>query len=89
MTGTTYYSNGRRIPVTRLRSARVARTGKDREPVEVSGWSTLPLGVKGYQLVWACVRCPQVITTTWHPSEELQQIAAPEPPDGGPVRPSR
>jgi len=27
----------------------------------------------------ACVRCPQVVTETWHPSDELSEIAAPAP----------
>lgn len=27
----------------------------------------------------ACVRCPQVVTETWHPSEQLREVAAPAP----------
>jgi len=54
MTATSYYySQGRRIPVTRLRIARVARAGENRDLPEVSGWRSVPLGVRGYQLlVW-------------------------------------
>lgn len=49
-----YYAQGRRRPVTRLRSARVARTSEERELPDVSGWRSVPLGVKGYRLlVWA------------------------------------
>ncbi len=49
-----YYSQGRRIPVFRLESARVVRLQEDREDrdfVSIPGWRSVPLGNKRFELL--------------------------------------
>lgn len=46
-----YYSQGRKIPVTTLRSARVVRIPENRESVAIPGWTTISLGNKRFVLI--------------------------------------
>lgn len=51
MEETYYYSQGRRVSVLRLESAKVVRLPEDREVLSVPGWHTVPLGNKRFQLL--------------------------------------
>jgi hypothetical protein len=51
MEQTYYYRAGKRVPVSRLRSAQVVRLSEERESISIPGWRTVPLGHKSYQLL--------------------------------------
>lgn len=46
-----YYAGGRKIPVLRLQTARVARLPENRAAITLPGWLSVPLGNADYQLL--------------------------------------